>query len=343
RMRPGSTSGSTSAVRGTRRRFSRSCTATLAKARAGSSAKSFSPWVPTRSTASSARLRARRATSPASRPGGRASSSARSLAERGSPPSPTRGCSSTRIPPTCGPRCNRARRLPARRLAAVGLGDDLEQVAARVPEVDAASAVVAVDLAFLLSPRIGPVLHPALLQAAEDLVELRVAHEKRVVLGLDFHAVGVEERERYLVLHLDVEKRTERARLAQAEDLGEEAGGAVRVFRVHDGVVELDRHANEILSWKFGCSTSPRFRAPWEYPPRSRSRRRRRGSRPSAWSPCLRPSPRRSSPPSAACLPRDRSPRPAGRSSLSDGPCGCASRSRRRGAAGCGAYAVAGP
>src|SRR6267142_2288879 len=46
---------------------------------------------------------------------------------------------------------------------AVGLGDDLEQVAARVLEVDAATAEVAVDLALLLLPRVRPVLELLLL------------------------------------------------------------------------------------------------------------------------------------------------------------------------------------
>src|ERR1051325_9294757 len=88
-----------------------------------------------------------------------------------------------------------------RELAAVGPGDDLEQVAARILEVDAASAVVAVDLPFLLLAGIRPVLEFARLDAAEDLIELPLAHEEGVVLRLDFHVLGVEESER----HLDAE------------------------------------------------------------------------------------------------------------------------------------------
>ena len=88
------------------------------------------------------------------------------------------------------------------RPVAVRPGDDLEQVAARVLEVNAAAAEVGVGLALLLLPGIGPVFQLALLDAAEDLVELRIAHQERVVLHLDFHAVGREEGERHLVSRL---------------------------------------------------------------------------------------------------------------------------------------------
>src|SRR4051794_3428620 len=68
--------------------------------------------------------------------------------------------------------------------ASVRAGDDLEDVAARVFEIDAATAEVVVDLALLLQSRIGPMVEPSLLEAAEDFVELALAHEERVVLGL---------------------------------------------------------------------------------------------------------------------------------------------------------------
>src|SRR5207245_4429477 len=85
-----------------------------------------------------------------------------------------------------GPQPQRARRLrqTARSLnsAAVRPGDDLEEVAARILEVHAAAAVVAVDLALPLLLRVGPVVETALLDAPEDLVELLLAHEEGVVL-----------------------------------------------------------------------------------------------------------------------------------------------------------------
>ena len=69
---------------------------------------------------------------------------------------------------------------------------------------------------------IGPVVEPPRLDAAEDLVELLLAHEERVVLQLRSIAVGVEEGERDLVADLDVEERAEGLRRRQAEELGEE-------------------------------------------------------------------------------------------------------------------------
>src|SRR5262249_39153249 len=84
--------------------------------------------------------------------------------------------------------------LPA--TAAVGARDDFQQVAARVLEVDAASAVVTVDLARLGLRRVSPVGVALLFDAGEDLVELGLAHEERVVLrpdlGLLVHEIDVD-------------------------------------------------------------------------------------------------------------------------------------------------------
>jgi len=106
------------------------------------------------------------------------------------------------------------------------------------------AAVVAVDLALLTMHRIRPVLQAARLHPAEDLIELGLAHQERVVLDLDL-LVGIEEGERDLVGDLDIEERAERPGPRQVEDLGEELGGSPLVPRVHDGVVQLDRHARE--------------------------------------------------------------------------------------------------
>src|SRR5207244_4830143 len=122
--------------------------------------------------------------------------------------------------------------------ASIGPGDDLHQVAARVLEVDAAAAEVAVDLARLLLSGVSPVLEAALADAAEDLVELLLAHEEGVVLHLDLHAVGVEEGEGHLVAELDIEEVVEGLRRGQAEDAGEELGGGAVVRRVEDGLGE---------------------------------------------------------------------------------------------------------
>src|SRR5688500_6931265 len=102
-----------------------------------------------------------------------------------------------------------------------------------------------VDAPFLRAPGLGPVLEPAALDAAEDLAELLLAHEEGAVLHLDLHAVGVEEVERHLVADLDAEERTERFRRRQAEEAREEFRGRALVHRMHDGVVQLDRHGKD--------------------------------------------------------------------------------------------------
>src|SRR3990172_1797141 len=96
----------------------------------------------------------------------------------------------------------------------VGPRDDLEDVPARVIEVHAASAVVGVDLALQPVTGVGPVGEAARLDAAEDPVELVLAHEEGVVLrrGLALQDIEVQ---RHLVPHLDTEEGTERHRLRQ--------------------------------------------------------------------------------------------------------------------------------
>ena len=105
---------------------------------------------------------------------------------------------------------------------------------------------VVIDLALAAASGIRPVLEPARLDAAEDLVELRFAYQERVVLHLDLHALGVEEIKRHLVADLDAEERAEGLGRGQTEDFGEKRGSRLRILRMHDGVVELDRHGGPI-------------------------------------------------------------------------------------------------
>ena len=132
--------------------------------------------------------------------------------------------------------------------ASVRRGDDLEEVAARILEVHAAAAVVMVDLALLLLRRVGPVVEAALFDAAEDLVELLLAHEERVVLRFGL-VVRVAEIERHAVRELDGEEiGAERLRRRQSEELSEKLRRRALVAHVDDGVVELDGHGASILS-----------------------------------------------------------------------------------------------
>src|SRR5437763_7202202 len=71
--------------------------------------------------------------------------------------------------------------------------DDLEQMPARIFEIDSPATVVAVDLSGLLLKRIGPVRQVALPYTAKDLVEFGFADEKGVVPGGDIlHLVEIQ-------------------------------------------------------------------------------------------------------------------------------------------------------
>ena len=74
-------------------------------------------------------------------------------------------------------------------------------MAAGVAPVDAAAAVVVVDLVLASEVRLGVVLDPALDDAAVDLVEVVLGDQERVVLRVDRLAVGdLGEVERRAVL-----------------------------------------------------------------------------------------------------------------------------------------------
>ena len=90
--------------------------------------------------------------------------------------------------------------------AAVGSSDDLKHVAVRILEVDAASAIIAVDLAAALLNGVSPILDPALADAAEDLVEIVLADQEGVVLWSDL-AFGLKKVERYAVVEFHYEER----------------------------------------------------------------------------------------------------------------------------------------
>src|SRR6266700_1345724 len=71
----------------------------------------------------------------------------------------------------------------ARRQFAVGLGDQLEQVAVGVLEIDATAAPMAVDLARPFLVGTGEIGKPGLLHSSEGGVEFRVVDQEGVVLG----------------------------------------------------------------------------------------------------------------------------------------------------------------
>src|SRR5688500_5912444 len=119
--------------------------------------------------------------------------------------------------------------------SSIGSGNDLEKIAGGILEVDATAAEEAVDLAVARLAGIGPIVEAPRPDAAEDLVEVPLAHQEGVVLHLDL-LVGLEEGEGHLVRRLDVEEGPEGDRLREAEDLGIEVRRGLLVARVDDGV-----------------------------------------------------------------------------------------------------------
>src|SRR5207248_5782183 len=84
-----------------------------------------------------------------------------------------------------------ASRIPS--AAAIWAGDDFKEMTVEILEVDAASAVVVIDLARLLARRIGPVGELAFADPAENLVEFSFADQEGVMLRRDFVGVHVIE------------------------------------------------------------------------------------------------------------------------------------------------------
>jgi len=114
-------------------------------------------------------------------------------------------------------------------------------MSARVFEIDAAPAVVTIDLAGTAQIGIGPVLQIALLDPLEDRVELNFLDQKRIVLHRDL-AVVFREIERDVVRRLNAEEVRERHRRTEPHDLRQKVGARMLVARPDDGVVELDGH-----------------------------------------------------------------------------------------------------
>ena len=95
---------------------------------------------------------------------------------------------------------------------AIRLGDQLEQMAVGVLEIDAAAAEMTVDAAGLLFCGIGPDLTRALADACERAVELFLADEKREVLQCDRLGLGRQVIDRDVVGEIDDEKPHEATR-----------------------------------------------------------------------------------------------------------------------------------
>src|SRR6266566_4822204 len=158
--------------------------------------------------------------------------------------------------------------------AAVGAGDDLEDVAAGVLPVHAPAAVVGVELARPPLARIRPVRQFAGTDPAEDLVEVGFGHQEGVVLRAD-GTVIVGEVQGDVVAGPHDQERPKRLRVAEPEDLGQEARRLMLVPDSHDGVVQLDTHRD---SSQYRSS-----KVAWRPPPRRGRRAAGSGDRRNAW------------------------------------------------------------
>src|SRR5271166_1211792 len=123
---------------------------------------------------------------------------------------------------------------------AVWARDQLEQVAVRVVEIDAAAAIEMIDLAGPLAPEIRVVCDTGGANPGESGVELGFADQEGVVLGAEALRVGKIEGDS--VPRLDRHEVAPFGSRLQVQDVGEELGGSPFVLRRDDRVVQLDTH-----------------------------------------------------------------------------------------------------
>ena len=102
--------------------------------------------------------------------------------------------------------------------AAVRAGDDLQEMSAGILPVHPAASVAGVVFARPAFERVGPVRQAPFSDPTEDLVELRLADQKGIVLRIGCTVV-VGEVERDLICRLDDHKRTKGRWVRQPEDL----------------------------------------------------------------------------------------------------------------------------
>ena len=121
-------------------------------------------------------------------------------------------------------------------LAVLHLGHELQQMAVGVFEVDAATVSAMVDVHVFAIEGAAAVGDTLRLDAAEDVVEVLFRDVEGVVMAVELLPVVVVEGEGVVDLHGgEVAVGTF---VGEAEDFGEELGGADFVVRGHDGVVQ---------------------------------------------------------------------------------------------------------
>jgi hypothetical protein len=108
-----------------------------------------------------------------------------------------------------------------------------------IVEVDAAAAVVVIDLTRSALARVGPMVEAAFDDPAEDLVELVLSDQERVVLRGN-RVIGLVVVEREAVVDVNDEEGTEASRSREAQDLGEKGRRPLLVAAPDDRVIEFD-------------------------------------------------------------------------------------------------------
>src|SRR5262249_20014368 len=119
-------------------------------------------------------------------------------------------------------------------------GENLPEMSVAVFPVDVLAAEATVDQHVVLAARAAPVRESRGLDAAEDRVEVGVAHAEAQMVALELLAVGEVEGQRLI----DVDRRELAPRLfpADTQEVGQELRRGDAMVRWHDDVVELDGH-----------------------------------------------------------------------------------------------------
>jgi hypothetical protein len=109
----------------------------------------------------------------------------------------------------------------------------------RVEEVNAAPAVIGIDLTGILLAWIGPVGHVALLHAGEDRIKRFVTDQERIMLAEELDA-RLPVVQGYSIIDIDCEEKTGGLRIGQTKQTGEEVRRLVFVARKNEEVIELN-------------------------------------------------------------------------------------------------------
>src|SRR5438094_6999797 len=124
----------------------------------------------------------------------------------------------------------------------VGGSGQLERVAVRIPEKQAATTAPAVQLPVADLIRLAAVRHAFSVEPFSDAVQLAIVDEQGEGTALEVLAVGVGVVDVELVVELHRRETGKRAAILAAQDVTEEQGRAELIRAENDCVIELDCH-----------------------------------------------------------------------------------------------------